>query len=150
VRRVAELGSLGIMRAFARRSILSLIGFAVGWLVCFVEAALCYSAYGGPFTVLMMFLMLFVFAGLAVGVSLLGRLLFRIPGVRDLWRGLGYWSLLLSAVALAVMVFASQLGLRKADPVSNYRMMPFGIWSICLLGIVFPIVNLPSEHERDA
>jgi SNF family Na+-dependent transporter len=138
------------MRKFTRRTILALIGFAVGWLVCFVEAACCYSAYGGPFTVLMLFLMLFVFAGLAVGISLLAGLLLRIPGVRDLWRGVEDWSLLLSAAAVAVMVFASKLGLRTVDPVSNYRMMPFGIWVVCLLGIVFPIVNLPSRHERDA
>jgi hypothetical protein len=138
------------MREIPRRLFQAIIGFAVGWLVCFVEAACCYSAYGGPFTVLMLFLMLFVFAGLAVGVSWLGGLLLLIPGVRDLWRGVGWWSLLLSAVALAVMLFASKLGLRRVDPVSNYRMMPLGIWSICLLGIVFPIVNLPSRHERDA
>lgn len=138
------------MREITRRSILALIGFAVGWMVCFVEAAFCYSAYGGPFTVLMLFLMLFVFAALAVGLSLLAGLLLLIPRVRDLWRRVGYLSLLSSAVAVVVMVFASMLGLRTIDPVSNYRMMPFGIWSICLLGIVFPIVNLPQRHERDA
>jgi len=136
------------MRKTTRRLTLALIGFAAGWLVCFVEAASCYSAYGGPFTVLMLFLMLFVFAGLAVGVSLLAGLLLLIPGVRDLWRGVGLWSLLLAGVALAVMIFASKLGLRTVDPVSNYRMMPFGIWSGCLVGIVFPIVNLPPRHER--
>ena len=138
------------MREITRRLILAAIGFAVGWLVCFVEAACCYSAYGGPFTVLMLFLMLFVFAGLAVGLSLLAGLLLVIPGVRDLWRGVGLWSLLLSAVALTVVIFASKLGLRTVDPVSNYRMMPFGVWSVCLMGIVFPIVNFPARHKRDA
>ncbi len=137
------------MRGITRRLALALIGFAVGWLVCLVEAAYYYTAYGGPFTILLLVLMLFVLAGLAVGVSSLAGLLLLIPGVRDLWRGVGYWSLLLSAVALAVVVFASKLGLRTVDPVSNYRMMPFGIWSICLFGIVFPIVNLPARHERN-
>ena len=98
---------------------------------------------------LMMFFMLFVYTGLAVGVSLLAGLLLLIPGIRDLWRGVGYWSLLLSAVALAVMVSASKLGLRTVDPVSNYRMMPFGVWSVCLVGIVFPIVNLPVRPKRN-
>jgi hypothetical protein len=48
------------------------------------------------------------------------------------------------------MIFASKLGLRTIDPVSNYRAMPFEIWSACLFGIVFPIVNLPARFERDA
>ena len=99
---------------------------------------------------LMLFMMLFVFSSLAVGAALLIGLFLLIPGVRDLWRRVGCWSLLLSAVALGVMIFASKLGLRTLDPVSHYQLMPFGIWSICLIGVVFPIVNLPKSHGRDA
>lgn len=114
------------MRVIPRRLALALIGFAAGWTVCFVEAACYCTAYGGPFTVLVLFLMLFVFVGLAVGVSSLVGLLLRMPGVRDLWQGVGCWSLLVSAGALSVVVLGSKLGLRTVDPVSNYRMMPFG------------------------
>ena len=96
------------------------------------------------------FILKFIFAGLAVGTALAVGLLLLVPAFRDVWRRVGYWSLLMSAVALAVMIFASKLGLRTVEPVSNYRMMPFGIWSACLFGIVFPVVNLPVRNELDA
>ena len=137
-------------RETIRRFIQAGVAFAVCWLVCFVESMLCETAYGGPFTILVSFILKFIFAGLAVGVAVVVGLLLLIPGVRDLWHRVGYWALLLSAVALAVVVFASRLGLRTVEPVSNYRMMPFWIWCLCLFGIVFPIVNLPRTHERDA
>jgi len=88
----------------------AVVGFVVCWLVCFVEPGFCYTAYGGPFTVLMLFGMLFVFSGLAVGAALLVGLVLLLPGIRDLWRRAAYWSLLLSAIALGVMIFASKLG----------------------------------------
>lgn len=138
------------MRAITRRLILALVGFVLGWLVIFVESMICETAYGGPFTILLSFVMKFVFTGLAVGAALLVGLLLLIPGVRDLWWRVGYWSLFLSATAFCVILFATKLGLRTVDPVSNYRMMPFWIWCLCLFGIVFPIVNLPSRRERDA
>ena len=94
--------------------------------------------------------MLFVFSGIAVGAALLVGLFLLTPGVRDVWRRAGHWSLLLSAVPLGVMIFATKLGLRTLDPVSHYQMMPFGVWSICLDGVVFPIVNLPKRHGCDA
>jgi hypothetical protein len=133
------------MRKFIRRPVLALIGFAVGWLVAFIEGSLCYTAYGGPFTVLMSFVMEFVFSGVAVGMALLVGLILLTPGVRDLWRRIGYWSLILSVASVGVIIFSSKLGLRNIDPVSNYRIMPFGIWSLCMFGIVFPIVNLPER-----
>ena len=138
------------MRRIIPRPIQALLGFVAGWLVCLVEAAVYYSAYGGAFTVFMLCLMLLAFSGLAVGASLLLGLVLLIPGVRDLWRRIGYWSLLLSAGSLSVMLFASELGLRTVDPISNYRKMPFSIWSICLFGLVFPIVNLPRKGQLDA
>ena len=63
--------------------------------------------------------MLFVFSGIAVGAALLVGLFLLIPGVRDVWRRAGHWSLLLSAVPLGVMIFATKLGLRTLDPVSH-------------------------------
>jgi hypothetical protein len=123
-----------------RRVVQAGVAFAIGWVVCFVESMSCETAWGGPFTILVSFILKFVFAGLAVGLALVVGLLLLIPGVRDLWQRVGCWSLLISVIALTVMIFASKLGLRTTDPVSNYRMMPFGIWSICLFGIVFPIV----------
>lgn len=137
-------------RVIIRRLIQAGVAFAVVWLVCLVESMLCETAWGGPFTILMSFILKFVFAGLAVAVALVLGLLLLIPGVRDLWRRIGYWSLLLSAVVLAVMIFASKLGLRTVDPVSNHRLMPFGIWCLCLVGIGFPIVNSPIKHKREA
>jgi len=110
---------------------------------------ICETAWGGPFTILVSFILKFVFAALAVAVALAIGLLLLIPGVRDVWRRVGYWSLLFSAVALTIIIFASNLGLRTVDPVSNYRMMPFGIWCACLFGIAFPIVNLPTRNEHD-
>jgi hypothetical protein len=135
-------------RAIIRRYIQAGVAYAVVWLACFVESTICETAWGGPFTVLVSFILKFVFAGLAVTVALAIGLLLLIPGIRDLWRRVGDWSLLLSVAALAVMVFASKLGLRTVDPVSNYRMMPFGIWCLCLVGIGFPIVNLPFRASR--
>jgi len=128
-------------RAIIRRFIQAAVAYAVVWLVCFVESMICETAWGGPFTILVSFILKFVFAGVAVGVAFVVGFLLLIPGVRDLWRRVGYWALLMSAVALAVIVFASKLGLRTVDPVSNYRMMPFAIWSACLVGIAFPIVT---------
>ena len=133
-----------------QRFIQAALAFAVVWLVCFVESMICETAYGGPFTILVSFVLKFIFAGLAVSAAFLVGLLLLIPGIRDLWRRINYWSLLLSAVALTIMIFASKLGLRTVEPVSNYRMMPFGIWCGCLFWIAFPIVNLPTRHERDA
>ena len=137
-------------REFIGRLIQAVLGFAAGGLVCFVESMLCETAYGGPFTILLSHAMKLAFTAFAVGVALLVGFVLLIQGVRDLWRRFGLWSLLLSAVAVCVMVFASELGLRTVDPVSNYRMMSFGIWSICLFGIVFPIVNLPKRGQCDA
>src|SRR5579863_7202271 len=105
-------------RAITRRFIQAAVAYAVVWLVCFVESVICESAWGGPFTVFVSFLLKFV---IAVMIAVAFGLLLLIPKVRDLWRRVGHRSLLLSAVALAVMVFASKLGLRKVDPVSNYR-----------------------------
>jgi len=133
-----------------RRLVQALIGFAVGWLVCMVEYAFCGTAYGGPFTILMLPVMAFVLSGLAVGAALLVGLVLLIPGVRDLWSRTGYWSILLCVAAVGVMIAASKLGLRTVDPVSGYKMMPLWIWSICFFSVVFPIVNLPKSHERDA
>jgi hypothetical protein len=138
------------MSNFTRRFIQALVAFVVVWLVCFVESMICETAFGGPFTILVSFVLKFVFAGLAVGIAMLVGLVFFIPVVREAWRRVGYCSLLMSAFALGVIIFASKLGLRTVDPVSNYRTMPFGIWSICLLGIAFPIVNLPTKGKGDA
>lgn len=104
-------------RTIIRRFIHAAVAYAVVWLVCFVESMICETAWGGPFTILVSFILKFVFAGLAVTVALAADLLLLIPGVRDLWRRVGYWSLLLSVAALAVTVFASKLGLRTVDPV---------------------------------
>lgn len=137
-------------RTIIRRLIQLAIAYAVVWSVCVVEFVICGTAYGGPFTILVAVILKSLFAGLAVVLALVIGLFLLIPGVRDLWTRLGYWSLLLSAAALAVMIFASKLGLRTVDPVSNYRTMPFGIWCFCLVEIGFPIVNLPAKHKRDA
>jgi hypothetical protein len=133
-----------------RRVVQAIAGLAVGWLVIFVESMLCETAYGGPFTILLSFIMKFFFAGLATGAAFLVGVVLLVPGIRDFWRRLGFWSLLLSLAGVCVIVFASELGLRTVEPVSNYRMMPFWIWSFCLFSIVFPIVNLPFDREPDA
>jgi hypothetical protein len=137
-------------RPTIRRLIQAAVAYVAVWLVCFVEFINCGTAWGGPFTILVSFILNFAFAGLAVMVALAIGSLLLIPGVRDLWKGFRYWSLLLSATALAVMILASRLGLRTVDPVSNYRIMPFGIWCACLIGIAFPIVNLPIKRASDA
>jgi len=136
-----------IGRAIVWRFMMASVAYGVVLLVCFVESMYCETAWGGPFTILISITLKFVFAGLAVAVALVAGLLLLIPGVRDLWRRAGYCSLLLSVVAIEVMIFASNLGLRTVDPVSNYRMMPFGIWALCLVAIAFPIVNLPVRRK---
>jgi hypothetical protein len=115
-----------------------------------VEMAFCATAYGGPFTVLMLPVMAFVLSGLAVGAAVLVGLVLLIPGIRDLWRRVGYWSILLSVASIVVLISASKLGLRKVDPVSGYNIMPPWVWSICFFAVVFPIVNFPKRHEHDA
>ncbi len=137
------------MNEIIRRFFLAALGFAVGWLVIFVESMLCETAYGGPFTIVVSFIMKFVFTAMAVNASLLAGLVLLLPGVRDLWRRIGSWSLLMSVAAVCVMIFATRLGLRTPDPVSYYKMMPFPIWSACLFAIVFPIVNLPKRRAWD-
>lgn len=121
---------------------------AVIWLVCFVEFAICDTAWGGLFTVVLSFVLKSVLGILVVVIAWAMGFLLRLPQVRSWWLAIGHRSLLLSAVALAIMVFASLLGLRTVDPVSGYRMMPFWAWFLCLVGIAFPIVNLPKRHER--
>jgi hypothetical protein len=133
-----------------RRLVQAIAGFAVGWVVIFVESMVCETAYGGPFTILASLAMKFFFAGLATGAAFLLGLVLLTPGIRDVWRRVGFWSLVLSAAGVCVIGFASKLGLRAIEPVSNYRMMPFWIWSSCLFAIVFPIVNLPRSDETNA
>ena len=134
-----------ISRDIIKRSILAFAGFLVGWSVCFIESMLCETAYGGPFTIIASFVMKSFFVGLAVGAALLlGRILL-IRQLGGFWRRIGFWKLLLSAVPICVMAFATQLGLRQLEPISRYQMMPFWIWSTCLFFIVFPIVNWPHN-----
>jgi hypothetical protein len=109
-----------------RRRILAIAGFMAGWLVIFIESILCETAYGGPFTILVSFAMKFFFAGLATGAALLLGLVLLAPGIRDVWRRVGFWSLVLSAAGVCLIGFATKLGLRTVEPVSNYRMIPFG------------------------
>lgn len=130
------------------RSFQAAVAQAVIWLVCFVEFAICDTAWGGLFTIVLSFILKFALGSLAVVIAWAMGFLLRLPRVRSLWLTFGHRSLLLSAVALAIMVFASPLGLRTVDPVSGYRMMPFWAWFLCLVGIAFPIVNLPKRHER--
>ena len=135
-------------RNIIARTILTIGGFAVGWCVCFVESMLCETAYGGPFTIIASFVMKFFITCIAVGTALLlGRVLM-IPKIREVWWRIGYWRLVVSVAPLCVMIFATQLGIRQIEPISNYRMMPFWIWSICLFLIVFPIVNWPIPRVR--
>jgi hypothetical protein len=128
-----------------RRLAQAAAGFTVGWLVIFVESMLCETAFGGPFTILVSLGLKLFFAGMATLAALLLGLVLLAPGIRDVWSRLGFWSLLLSAAGVCVIGFASKLGLRTVDPVSNYRIMPFWVWSGCLFAIVFPIVNLPGS-----
>ncbi len=122
-------------------------GFAACWIVVFVESMFCETAYGGPFTIIVSLVVKTAFAAAAVGSALLiGRVLL-VPSVRNMWRRTGYWSLLISGAGLAVIVFATELGIRTVEPVSNYRMMSSGAWFTCLVAIAFPIVNLPANHE---
>ena len=132
-------------REIIRRLVQAAAAFAVGWLVTFVESMLCETAYGGPFTILVSVVMKFVCTGLAVGASVMLGLVLLLPRIRELWRCVGFSSLVVSVAAVCVITFASKLGLRTVEPVSQYKMMPFWIWSLCLFSIVFPIVNLPSE-----
>lgn len=124
------------------RLIKAAVALVFVWFVCFVESMICETSYGGPFTILMSFVFKSVCAGFAVGSSVLLGLLLLIPRINDLWRRIGYWSLLLSAISVMIMVFASNLGLRTVEPMSKYQMMPFGIWCGCLFGIAFPIANI--------
>jgi len=132
-----------------RRLVQALIGLVIGWLVCMVEYAFCATAYGGPFTILMLPIMAFVLSILAVGAALVVGLVLLIPSVRDLWSRTGYWSILLCVVAVLVLISASKLGLRKVDPISGYKLMSPWVWSLCFFSFVFPIVNLPKRHEHD-
>lgn len=134
--------------ATARQFFQAAVAQAVVWLICFAESMICDTAWGGPLTILMDFILKSALGILAVAIAWAMSLLLFFPRVRSLWQRIGHRILLLSTVALAVMVFASKLGLRTEDPVSGYRMMPFGAWFLCLVGIAFPIVNLPDRYER--
>ena len=135
-------------RDIIARITFTIVGFVVGWWVCIVESMLCETAYGGPFTIFASFVMKFVFTGVAVGAALLlGRVLI-FPGISEIWWRIGYWKLLLSVAPVCLMIFATRLGIRQIEPISNYRMMPFWIWSACHFLIVFPIVNWPLSPER--
>src|SRR5258706_12649926 len=102
-----------------RRLVQALIGLVIGWLVCMVEYAFCATAWGGPFTILMLPVMAFVLSALAVGAALLVGLVLLIPGFRNLWMRTGYWSILLCVAAIGVMIFASKLGIRRVDPITG-------------------------------
>lgn len=138
------------MNNYWRHLIPAGLGFAVCWIVCFVESNTCYTAWGGMFTIVIGFLLLFVYAGLAVVLSLLVGLIFLIPPIRKIWLKVGYLGLFFSIAGMMVMANATKLGLRTEEPISKYRIMPFGIWCLCLFAIVFPIVNIPWRFKPAA
>lgn len=126
------------------------VALVIIWLVCLVESAIFETAWGGPFTIVLSFILKFALGSLAVVIAWAMGFLLRLPRVRSWWLAIGHRSLLLSAFALTVMIFASLISLRPVDPVSGYRMMPFWAWFLCLVGMAFPIVNLPKRHQRVA
>lgn len=135
-------------RDFDRRIIQLIIGFFFAWLICLTELMIYGSAYGGIFTIVAGWVMEAILSALAVGLAFLLGFILLIPCIRKVWRKARYWNLLLSVAGVACIAFASKLGLRTVNPVSSYEMMPFRIWSVCILCVVFPVVNFPLKPEK--
>jgi hypothetical protein len=130
------------------RIVCALIGFGVGWLASFVEYLFTATAWGGPFTILMIpFAAAFISAS-SVVVAVLVGLLLRLPRIRDVWRLTGYKVLFLSVIPVTVLVFSSPLGLRTIDPVSGYSLMSAWVSVPCYVLLVFPFVNLPTMQKQ--
>lgn len=134
---------------FLRIPLQACAALAVGTFVITIEGGLCGTAWGGPFTVLILPFVAAFQAGIAVAASLVLGLFLLLPGVGYAWRRLGRWSLLVTLAAILFMICAGLFGLRKTDPVSGYRMMPPAASVICYVAVVFPIVHLPRNSDTE-
>jgi hypothetical protein len=131
-----------------KRIVCVVIGFGVGWAVAFVEYLFTATAWGGPFTILMIpFAAAFISAVGVIAAALAGLLL-RLPRIREVWRLAGYKVLFLALIPVAILAFSSLLGLRTIDPVSGYSVMSPWVSVPCYVLLVFPFVNLPTKQKQ--
>jgi hypothetical protein len=125
----------------------ALIGLAVGWLICCLEYAFTATAWGGPFTVLMIPVVAGFISGVCVLAATLFGLLLRLSPLRDVWQRVGYKVVFIAVIPVLILAFSSLLGLRSIEPVSGYSMMSPWVGWPCYFVIVFPFVNLPIEQK---
>ena len=123
------------------------IAFGVGWLISFLEYLFTATAWGGPFTILMIPVSAAFISALSIGAAALAGLLLRLPRISEVWRLAGYKVLFLALIPVAVLAFSSPLGLRTIEPISGYSLMSPWVSIPCYVLLVFPFVNLPTKQK---
>jgi hypothetical protein len=123
------------------------IAFAVVWLARMTEEFLTATGWGGLFTIVFGWVVIFFLSLVYVAAAVLVGQLLRLPVITEAWSCAGCWTLLLAIPPLLVLILSRSLGLRTIDPVSNYSLMDFWLNSLCYFLIAFPIANLPTRRS---
>jgi len=113
--------------------------------------AMILTTYDGLLSLIFQPFMAVLFSGIVVGFALLAGLILRAPKIRDLWRGAGWWVLLIAVVSIAVVVFHAQLGLQEelVDPGTGRKIISMSPLAavICYFFVIFPVVNFPKRQD---
>jgi len=127
------------------------IAFAVGAVVYFCEAACYHSAYGGPVTVYIdLFVYPFFVSGIVTICAVAVRLLTLVPFFRSFLKRIRSFMPILIPIGLALIIFASKLGLRHTEPIGNYKLMDPVYWWTAYFLILFPIITFPRLRSKQA
>jgi len=124
-------------------------GFVLGWLIYMVAMVL--TVYDGVLSLIFQPFVAALFSGLFVAAALVVGLALRAPKIREAWSSLGWWALLITVAAVAVMVFHAQLGLQtefvNSETKEKMKAMSPAAGVICYFLAIFPIVNLPGKRK---
>ncbi len=125
--------------------------FAVGWIARMTEEMLTATAWGGPFTIFLSWVVIFYLTLFDVGAAILVGQVLRLRPIQAAWMQAGYWVLLLALPPLLVLIFSRPLGLRTIEPVSHYSLMvPLWLHALCYFLIAFALANLPLKRPPDS
>jgi hypothetical protein len=126
-------------------------GFVLGWLVYMVAMVL--TVYDGVLSLIFQPFMAALFSGLFVAAALVLGLALRAPKIREAWSSAGWWVLLITVAAVAVMIFHAQLGLQTefVNPQTKEKMKTLSPVAgvVCYFLAIFPVVNLPGKTKSN-
>jgi hypothetical protein len=91
----------------------------------------------------------FVVSGIVMVCAVFVHLLTLLSLVRQKLRPIRFFTPVLVPIGFALIIFASKLGLRHAEPIGNYKLMDPVYWWTAYFLIQFPIISFPfSSPDR--